>query len=68
MIQQQNFVLNHLRRLGNVHLDIGQGLRPEDILKEPLRPHAALGLLGQAGHGLDALDGKKAAYCIKGRR
>lgn len=55
MIQQQNFVLNHLRRLGNVHLDIGQGLRPEDILKEPLRPHAGLGLSREAGHGLNAL-------------
>ena len=47
------------RRLGDVHLDVGQGLGSEDVLEEPLRPHAALGLLGQAGHGLDALDGKK---------
>jgi len=44
-----------LRRLGDVHLDVGQGLGTEDVLEEPLRPHAGLSLPGEAGHRLNAL-------------
>ena len=49
----------HRSGVSDVHGFVGQGVGAQDVLEEPLRPHAALGLLGQAGHRLDALDGKK---------
>ena len=44
--------------MGDVHGLVGEGVGAKDILEEPLRPHAGLGLPGEAGHGFDALDHK----------
>ena len=45
----------HRSGVSDVHGFVGQGVGAQDVLEEPLRPHARLGFAGKTRHGLDAL-------------
>ena len=47
--------LKKLRGVSNIHLFISDGVSPENVLEEPLGPHARLGLPSKTGHGLNTL-------------